>query len=147
MTLGTPHRVRPHARWVEHAGQRATRFLDRSSPGRLVRAHDPLCHRRVDRGRAQSRGPGSGSEATPEPVLTDFVGPSSHVGGDGIVTDDLTRLDGARHVTLRDALHGTYGGPWYGDGHVADRWWPIALEEWRLALEARAERSARDDAA
>jgi hypothetical protein len=147
VTLGTPHRVRPHARWVEHAGQRATRFLDHACPG----AWFAPATRYVTVGSIavspRAADPAPAPKQLLNRILTDFVGPSGHVGGDGIVTEDLTHLAGARHVTLTDALHGTYGGPWYGDGHVADRWWPIALEEWRLALEARAGRSAGEEAA
>jgi hypothetical protein len=141
VTLGTPHVVRPHARWAGHAGERATRFLARSSPGAWF----------APATRYLTVGSAAVAPRAPDPapfpkhllnrILTDFVGPSVHVSGDGIVTDDLTHLEGARHLTLDDALHGTLGGPWYGDGRVVDRWWPIALEEWRLALEARADAS------
>ena len=47
------------------------------------------------------------------------------------------QFEGVRHVALPDVLHGTFGGPWYGDGHVIDRWWPAALEQWQAALAAR----------
>jgi hypothetical protein len=142
VTLGTPHLLRPHAAWRGNAGQRATRFLARETPG----AWFAPSTRYVTVG---STGvPPRGADPAPAPkqllnrLLTAFVGPSHAVGGDGIVTDDLTRLDGARHVTLSDVLHGTYGGPWYGDGHVIDRWWPTALEEWRAALATRADAEA-----
>jgi hypothetical protein len=137
VTLGTPHLVRPHPRWGSHAGERATRFLARSSPGAWFAPST----------RYLTVGSTAVAPRDPDPaplpkqllnrILTDFVGPSAHVAGDGIVTDDLTRLEGARHLTLEDALHGTLGGPWYGDGQVVDRWWPVAVEEWRLALDAR----------
>jgi hypothetical protein len=138
VTLGTPHRVDPHPRWAAHAGQRATRFLERTSPGAWFAPS--IGYVTVGSTAVAPRA----EDPTPAPkqllnrILSDFVGPSRDVAGDGIVTDDLARLPGARHVTLRDALHGTYGGPWYGDGEVVDRWWPVALEEWSLAIDNRA---------
>jgi hypothetical protein len=140
VTLGTPHLLRPHAAWRGNAGQRATRFLAREEPDALFAPST----RRVTVGSIAV--PPRGADPAPPPkqllnrILTAFVGPSDDVGGDGIVTDDLARSEGARHITLPDALHGTYGGPWYGDGHVIDRWWPVALEEWHTALAARAGR-------
>jgi hypothetical protein len=141
VTLGTPHRVRPHAHWVEHAGQRAIRFLDVVSPGASFAPNTGYVTVGSTAVAPRAADPAPAPKQLLNRLLTSFVGPSRNVGGDGIVTEDLTRLDGARHVTLPDALHGTYGGPWYGDGHVVDRWWPIALEEWRRALEAREGRS------
>ncbi|CAN5652580.1 alpha/beta fold hydrolase [soil metagenome] len=136
-TLGTPHSLRPHRPWWEHAGQRATRFLERTTPGAWFAPATGY----VTVGSVAV--PPRGQDPAPPPkqllnrLLTSFVGPTSSVGGDGIVTDDLARLPGARHVTLHDSLHGTFGGPWYGDGHVMDSWWPVVVEEWRAALEAR----------
>jgi hypothetical protein len=138
VTLGTPHSLRPHRPWWEHAGQRATRFLERATPGAWFAPTTGYVT--VGSVAVPPRGP----DPAPPPkqllnrLLTSFVGPTSSVGGDGIVTDDLARLPGARHLTLDDALHGTFGGPWYGDGHVIDRWWPVVVEEWRSALDARA---------
>jgi hypothetical protein len=28
-------------------------------------------------------------------------------------------------------------GPWYGDRPAVERWWPLALAEWRAALRGR----------
>jgi hypothetical protein len=66
------------------------------------------------------------------------VGQTAGVGGDGLVDEARVHLPGARHLTFDDVLHGTFGGPWYGDDHVIDRWWTPALEGWREALAARA---------
>jgi hypothetical protein len=33
------------------------------------------------------------------------------------------------------------GAPWYGDDIMLDRWWPVALDLWRSALAARADRA------
>ena len=65
------------------------------------------------------------------------VGPVGPAGGDGIVGVDLAHLPGARQVTLPDATHGTFGARWYGDEAVIDRWWSVALEAWRGAVDAR----------
>ena len=138
VTVGTPHVVRPHPRWDGHAGQRATRFLARTCPGAWFAPSTRYVTVGSTAVAPRAADPAPVPKRLLNRILTDFVGPSGHVGGDGIVTEDLTRLDGARHVTLRDALHGTLGGPWYGDGHVVDHWWPVAVDEWRLALEARA---------
>jgi hypothetical protein len=46
-------------------------------------------------------------------------------------------IPGARHLVFDDVLHGVFGGPWYGDADIIDRWWPVALEAWRGALAAR----------
>ena len=40
-------------------------------------------------------------------------------------------------VTYDDVVHGTVGSRWYGDDAIVDRWWPQAMDQWRLALEAR----------
>ena len=57
--------------------------------------------------------------------------------GDGLVGDALSRLDGATHLSEPDVRHGTLGAPWYGDDVILDRWWPVALDAWRGALEER----------
>ena len=71
-------------------------------------------------------------------VLLGFVGDAPGSQGDGLVGDALSRLDGATHLSDPDARHGTLGAPWYGDDVILDRWWPVALEAWRAALEERA---------
>jgi len=65
------------------------------------------------------------------------VGPVGAAGADGIVGVDLAHLPGARQVTRLDATHGTFGARWYGDEAVIDRWWSVALDAWRGALDAR----------
>jgi hypothetical protein len=70
-------------------------------------------------------------------VLRLFVGETPGRPGDGLIGDDLSRLEGVRHLALPDALHGTFYGPWYGDETIIDQWWPVALETWRHALTAR----------
>jgi hypothetical protein len=64
-----------------------------------------------------------------------LVGTTAGAPGDGIVDDMRCRLDGSPHIALPDVLHGVFGGRWYGDAGVVDRWWPAALETWREARE------------
>lgn len=138
VTLGTPHRLLPPPRYKHHAGVRATEFLALSSPG----AHFAPATGYLTV--ASTRVPPAGQgRSNPAPnlvnhVMRRFVGGVPGRRGDGLVDDEISRLDGARHLVLPDVLHGTLGGPWYGDCRVIDRWWPAAVEEWRAALAARA---------
>lgn len=136
VTLGTPHRFDPNI-WRDHPGVRATRFLDRTSPGAFFApttgyltvgsslmpstpaASTPVIKRSIDR------------------IMRTFVGQADRLGSDGIVENQMAQLSGVPHIELRDALHGTLGAPWYGDDRVMDRWWPAAVEAWRGALTAR----------
>jgi PGAP1-like protein len=62
--------------------------------------------------------------------------------GDGLIPLASAHLAGARQVTLDDVVHGQFGGaPWYGSDRAIDRWWPVAVEEWRNAVRAREERA------
>lgn len=149
VTLGTPHGL--HAaqlRW-RHPGARAAAFLaqvDASTPSGSIASdrrtpvvtvgstavpalssrHAPVAARLAN---------------LPFRLVAGPIGPS---GGDGIVGVDLAHLPGARQVTLADATHGTFGPRWYGDAAVIDRWWPVALDAWREALEARSRGGSPD---
>jgi hypothetical protein len=58
--------------------------------------------------------------------------------GDGLVPLACTDLPGARRIVLDAAVHGQLAGrPWYGSAAAVDRWWPVALEAWHRAVEAR----------
>jgi hypothetical protein len=145
VTLGTPHGLATApVRW-RHAGIEAAAFLDASAPG-------------------AASAPGTayltvGSDVVhpggPPPNLWDrsrgwafraIVGPPLAGGGDGIVSAALSHLEGARQLTLSDVRHGYLGAPWYGDAEVIDRWWPLAVELWRGALDARVADASAPDA-
>jgi hypothetical protein len=137
VTLGTPHRLAPSIGW-RHPGVRAAAHLERACPGCWHAPHTRYVtvgstfvapHRRMPTS-LWRQGVGG--------IMRVLVGPDPEAHGDGIVDDGIARLEGASHVSMPDVLHGTIGGPWYGDAHVIDRWWPVAVESWRQALAARA---------
>ena len=65
------------------------------------------------------------------------VGRETQALGDGIVPFSAVHLDGATQLTYEDVRHGMVGAPWYGDDAMLDRWWPVAIDLWHSALEAR----------
>lgn len=143
VTLGTPHTLYDTIRGWDHPGLQAMRFLDRVSPGAFfapttgyVTVGSTLVAPHV---RARTNSP----KRLLNSVMSSIVGQTPGVGGDGIVGNDLSQLEGARHLEMPDTLHGTLGSPWYGDGKIIDRWWPVATAEWRAALAARASAGSR----
>lgn len=66
----------------------------------------------------------------------DRLGAPARIDGDGVVPLECAVLEGARSVIFDDVDHGTLGR-WYGSSGVLDGWWPIALDVWRRALDAR----------
>ena len=136
VTLGTPHELRPSMPW-RHPGVRAAELLAREAPG--------CCHAPTTGYLTVGSTLVSWDERTPTNLLKQgvggimrrFVGPVAGGRCDGIVEDASSQLDGAQHLSLPDVLHGTVGGPWYGDAEVIDRWWPSALETWQQALATR----------
>ena len=100
VTVGTPHVVRPHARWDGHAGQRATRFLARTCPGAWFAPSTRYVTVGSTAVAPRAADPAPVPKRLLNRILTDFVGPSGHVGGDGIVTEDLDapRRGAPRHA-------------------------------------------------
>lgn len=136
-TLGTPHRLLPAIPFWHHPGIRATELLERATPGAFfapTTAYLTVGSSLVDPG---ARAPTNSLKHIINRVMRQFVGEEPGVRSDGIVGNDISQLAGAPHLEMSDVLHGTFGGPWYGDAHVVDRWWPVALEQWRSALAAR----------
>jgi hypothetical protein len=137
VTLGTPYRFDPVVAGWRHAGVRATAFLDRVTPGAWFAprtAYLSVGSRRVPPSPLRpSLSPGHLGHL----VTRLAVGQTPGTHGDGLVDEARAHLPGARHLTFDDVLHGTFGGSWYGDEHVIDRWWPVALEAWQEALAAR----------
>jgi hypothetical protein len=137
VTLGTPHAFDPAIPRWRHSGVRAAEFLDRVTPGAWfspTTAYVSVGSRLV----APSPIRPTLSPADLGHVVTRVaVGQTRGVRGDGLVDEERSRLHGAHHLAFDDVLHGTMGGPWYGDAHVIDRWWPVSLEAWHGALDAR----------
>jgi hypothetical protein len=138
VTLGTPHTLYPTIPyWKDHPGIEVTEFLGRVSPGAFFAPTTGYLTVGSTLVRPAERAPTNSLKHVVNRTMSTMVGQTEGIGGDGIVGDDLAQLDRVRHISLPDVLHGTFGGPWYGDGHVMDRWWPAALEEWHRALAAR----------
>jgi hypothetical protein len=136
VTLGTPHRLAPRLRW-RHAGVRAAAQLERTSPGCWHAPRTAYVTVGSTFVAPSQRVPTSLPRQGIGGIMRLLVGPTPDAHGDGIVDDVIARLEGAAHVALPDVLHGTIGGPWYGDKVAIERWWPAALRAWRQALAAR----------
>ena len=137
VTLGTPYRFDPRIPGWRHAGARAADFLERVTPGAWfapATAYVSVGSRRVSPSPIRRT---LAPTALGHVVTRVAVGQTPGVRGDGLVDEARSRLPGARHIAFDDVLHGTFGGPWYGDDHVIGRWWPVALEAWQEALASR----------
>lgn len=142
VTLGTPHEFEPRIPW-RHAGQRAAEHLAQHCAGAYFAPETGyLTVGSTLVGPAQ-RAPVKTTAHLLNRVLRDLVGETPGVPGDGLIGSDRCRLEGSRHVGFDDVLHGLFYGPWYGDTTAVERWWPVAVEEWRAALDARARRQRR----
>jgi hypothetical protein len=137
VTLGTPHRMRPRIPW-QHPAARAVAHLARVAPGASHAPRTTYLTVGSTRVAPAQRGPVRTVPQLLSRALLAFVGETAGEQGDGLVGNDLCQLEGVPHIALPDALHGTLGGPWYGDDAVLDRWWPAAVDGWHAALEARA---------
>lgn len=141
VTLGTPHGLSRMRRRVGHAGHRATRFLDRVSPGAAfapTTGYVTVGSRAIVPRRAL---PGSVAGRPIRFALGLIMGEVAEqpldAPGDGLVPLDASHLAGARQLTFNDVLHGCIGGPWYGDEEMVARWLPHAREVWERAMRAR----------
>lgn len=137
VTLGAPHALH-HASVSAHEGVRLAAFLALHAPGahhapgtRYVTVASDAVRPRPEDAPQPRRGPMARLQHA---FFQRITGPTLWPGGDGIVSLGLAHLDGARQLTLHDALHGVVGSPWYGDDDVIDEWWPVALEAWREAV-------------
>lgn len=148
VTLGTPHRLVPTVPALplwHHPGVRATEFLGRTAPGAYLAPRTGYLTVGSTLVPAARNAPTNGARNIINRVIRPFVGAVPGVAGDGIVDNEISQLWGSRHIALADALHGTFGGPWYGDEPLIDRWWPAAVAEWRAALTARAAQARSDE--
>jgi len=147
VTLGTPHLVAapggaPAARWRgRDAGGDAARFLAEVLPV------ESLAPRTSCVTVASSLVPGVPDAGDRPPLRRHFAGDlyAAMLGeearsgrGDGLIPVGSAHLEGARQITLADVVHGQFGGaPWYGSERAVARWWPVAVQAWSDALEAR----------
>jgi hypothetical protein len=137
VTLGTPHRLQPSIPFWRHPGVVATEFLQRVSPGAAFEPATQYLTVGSSLVPPRHRAPTSPPKRAISLLMRKLVGETSGARGDGIVGNDVAQLEGVRHLELPDVLHGTFGGPWYGDASVIDRWWPAALDGWRRGVAAR----------
>ena len=141
VTLGTPHGLHQSPTSARHQGVRLSGFLERHNPGAwfapttgYVTVASTAIRPDPSVPEPRRRGPlGRLNRA----VFRRIVGPLLPSGSDGIVSTEWAHLPGAVQLTYPDVLHGVVGGPWYGDNEIIDRWWPVAVDAWRKALEAR----------
>jgi hypothetical protein len=145
VTLGTPHRLLPSIPFWRHPGVRATEFLERVSPGTHLAPRCGYLTVGSSLVPPEARRVTNPARSIVNRMLRPFIGAVPGASGDGIIDDELSRLDGARHVELPDVLHGTFGGPWYGDAEVIERWWPAAVAAWHSAIVARARPVSRPE--
>ncbi|MCY7418916.1 MAG: hypothetical protein LH650_10545 [Chloroflexi bacterium] len=151
VTLGTPHDLHHmDTRW-RHQGVQLSQFLAEQSPGARYAPHTAYLTVGSDAVRpapaAQPRRRRNPMRGGRDWFFQSLVGTPRPNGSDGMVSLDVVHLDGACQVTYHDVHHGVVGTPWYGDTHVVERWWPLALDAWRTASLARATEPADHDPA
>ena len=140
VTLGTPHGLAELENRYHHAGHVAAEFLDRETPGAFYAPRTAY----LSVGSAFPAAVFEGMLGTlAEQVFAMIVGKETSAIGDGIVPAAAVHLDGAEQITFDDVRHGMVGGPWYGDDHIIDRWWPVAEKLWREALAVRGAKSRK----
>ena len=139
VTLGTPHR----ASAGEGSGRRskhvASAIADDVVPGAFFAPE--IGYLSVASRLIHGDPAGTGRERVAHLLYRSVIGRAAVPGteGDGLVPIVATHLEGARHLVIEDAVHGpSLGGDWYGSDSAVDEWWPVAMEVWRSALEARA---------
>jgi len=148
VTLGTPHGLADSRVRSAHSGVVAARFLDRHCPGTCFAPTTAYLTVGSDFVRPDALVEGRGARGGRVSPLTwwdrllrqgfeGIVGALPPEGGDGIVSAAAAHLPGAERLTFHDVRHGHIGGPWYGDDQIIDRWWPRAVDLWRVALAAR----------
>jgi hypothetical protein len=135
VTLGTPHGLNSLPTRYHHAGHAASEFLERETPGAYFAPRTGY----LSVGSAFPRAAFEGLVGKmADEVFSMIVGTdTATVIGDGIVPAAAVHLPGAEQITFDDVRHGMIGSPWYGDGPIIERWWPVAVKLWREALEAR----------
>lgn len=134
VTLGTPHGLDGLTHRYQHAGHAAVAFLDQATPGAFFAPRTTYVS--VGGRTPGAEFPGIAGDLA-NGLFSVAVGKETQALGDGIVPYAAVHLDGATQLTYEDVRHGMVGAPWYGDDVMLDRWWPVALDRWHAALEAR----------
>ena len=139
VTLGTPHR----ASAGEGIGRRirdvASAIADDVVPGAFFAPE--IGYLSVASRLVHGDPAGTGSERVAHLLYRSVIGRAAVPGteGDGLVPVVATHLEGARRLVIDGAIHGPgIGGDWYGSASAVGEWWPVAMEVWRSALQARA---------
>jgi hypothetical protein len=137
VTLGTPHAVAVTGTGGRHVGALAAAFLDREAPGPAF-APTTGYLAVASRHRPGRRG-GTRGERRSWQMYAALAGTDDpEIDGDGLIPVRCAILPGAPSLVLDDAHHGQWPGhEWYGSDRFVDRWWPLALETWQRALQAR----------
>ena len=142
VTLGTPHRLHESPTSLRHHGVKVSEFLEQRNPGAwfspstgYVTVASDAVRPRLPRSGPPRRTPLGRLDRA---FFRLIVGPLLPTGSDGVVAVEWAHLAGATNLTYHDVYHGVVGGPWYGDGAIVDRWWPVAVDTWRAACAARA---------
>jgi hypothetical protein len=134
VTLGTPHGLAGLTNRYRHAGHAATAFLEEATPGAYFAPRTTYLS--VGGRTPGAEFPGLLGDLANE-AFGVAVGKETQALGDGIVPFSAVHLEGATQLTYEDVRHGMIGAPWYGDDVMLDRWWPVALDLWHAALQAR----------
>lgn len=143
VTLGTPHLVTHDGQPGDLVGAQAADFANREVPGPwfaprvgYLSVGSTAVRGRPDGDRAERR-----AWASYQGLLVDRE--ATELLGDGLIPIGSALLPGAQSIILGDVRHGQGPGrDWYGSDGPLDRWWPVALEAWHKALQARAEARA-----
>jgi pimeloyl-ACP methyl ester carboxylesterase len=120
ITLGTPH----YNQQRKFMGSWMARWVEKRYPGAALTpdVRYTAVAGKLIRGRPE----GSLRERHAYGFYTD-IGGWGKTWGDGLVPLDSALLEGARHIILEDVGHfAGFGGPWYGDAEVIQRWWSAA---------------------
>jgi uncharacterized protein (DUF697 family) len=136
VTMGTPHGLNGLTNRYRHAGHAATVFLDQATPGAYFAPR--TAYLSVGGRTPGAEFPGIAGDLANQ-LFGVAVGRETQAPGDGIVPFSAVHLEGATQLTYEDVRHGMIGAPWYGDDLLLDRWWPVAVDLWRGALDARSE--------
>jgi hypothetical protein len=134
VTLGTPHGLNGLTNRYRHAGHAALAFLDQATPGACFAPR--TAYLSVGGRTPGAEFPGLAGDLANQ-VFGVAVGKETQAPGDGIVPFSAVHLDGATQLTYEDVRHGMIGAPWYGDDLLLDRWWPVAVDLWHAARDAR----------
>jgi hypothetical protein len=138
VTLGTPHHVAPIGRPGSEASALISAFADEHVPGACFAPR--IGYVSVASRAIVGRSAGSRSDRIALRFYRDLLPEpgEDEIEGDGLIPLRSALLEGSRQVVFDDVVHapGTRR-PWYGSDVAVDRWWPVALEAWRAALEHR----------